>query len=76
MQRIVQNINNFNYSKKGIVVGLLLGTIMTAMGIRFIRVTISQKDVLPVVLAFAQLLIGLACIATEIYRAKKLLKMR
>ena len=72
MFRISDGINRFNYTKTGIIIGFILGTLTTAMGVLFTMQSMNKKDVLLTFCSFATLAIGVFAISMEIYRLKKL----
>ena len=73
MQKLIERLNQFNYSKTGIVTGLILGTIMTVMGIAFVINGIERKDDHFAVLISIIPAIGISSLIVEVYRLRKVL---
>ena len=75
MIRLINKLNQFNYTKTGVVTGLILGLMTLSMGIFFVVSYVVKKDFLSAYLSSAIGVIGIFAIAVEIYRMSKIKKI-
>lgn len=73
--KYIDQLNKFNYSKKGIIIGLVMGILVSIIGGSSLYHNIGTGDSSSIFKASYVLVLGLSTIGMDIYRAVKLKSM-
>lgn len=73
--KYIDQLNKFNYSKKGIIIGLVMGILVSIIGGSSLYHKIGTEDSSSIFKAICVLVLGLSTVGMEFYRAVKLKSM-